>query len=469
MEENKNMTEEINTEEGLENNKDESIPAVVADLTKDETAPVQDEATASEEAPVKEEINLEKPDDVAGDYNGNDIQKDNAFFYPIRYVADPLVNIDDDVEKSRAIFASKVSKSRIIDIISIILMAVSFGGVITVTLLNRGNAETQWVNWLVVGIALAIIIFSFILTSIFNKKNSRITKEYLNEYEDMICGYAISDLEVEGPTLCVDSTINNQDIIQAHYFKTISRIESRAVVEGTRYGHSFTMAEVSVIIPPVSFAQANKKPEDYVNLDGSIFVPDPITDTMTGTQEIGASDMTLVDVELSDELLSDKERQKKEKEIQKANLSKQTDTQNGIFGKYVSYGLTLDSDEAFILVYMGESEFTVLPDFLTGFKAVKVPGLRNDIVLYAVDPTKVAKFFDADGVAIVNNFTPNTVVQSMFISMNSYGTHIGMNLSDDIMRLPVKSIAHTGSFTTYKEANDHAFNFIDFVAKQAGK
>ena len=44
-----------------------------------------------------------------------------------------------------------------------------------------------------------------------------------------------------------------------------------------------------------------------------------------------------------------------------------------------------------------------------------------------------------------------------------------MNLSDDIMRLPIKSISSTGAFTTYKEANDKAFRFIDYVAKKAGK
>jgi hypothetical protein len=118
---------------------------------------------------------------------------------------------------------------------------------------------------------------------------------------------------------------------------------------------------------------------------------------------------------------------------------------------------------------MGNQDNTVLPDYLTGFKAIKVPTLRNNIVVYAVNPKTISKFFDEEGCRLVNDFVPNTVVQSAFISINSYGSKVGMTLSDDIMQLPIKQLAHLGSFDLYKDSTDKAFAFIDYVASKAGK
>jgi hypothetical protein len=44
-----------------------------------------------------------------------------------------------------------------------------------------------------------------------------------------------------------------------------------------------------------------------------------------------------------------------------------------------------------------------------------------------------------------------------------------MTLSDDIMQLPIKQLAHLGSFDLYKDCTDKAFAFIDYVASKAGK
>jgi hypothetical protein len=44
-----------------------------------------------------------------------------------------------------------------------------------------------------------------------------------------------------------------------------------------------------------------------------------------------------------------------------------------------------------------------------------------------------------------------------------------MTLSDDIMQLPIKQLAHLGSFDLYKDSTDKAFAFIDYVASKAGK
>lgn len=429
--------------------------------------PLENNADAENQPEEKEEI---KKDDISGTYNGVAQTLDNTYFNPIRYIYDKTIAIDDDIEKSRDRFAKKIKKGKIVDRLSVAMMLIAFVGVILVTLLNKGDNKIDWLTYVVLGVAIAIIIASFILTTVINKKTGKDTKEYLNEYEDMLNGYVISDLNVENPTLCIDAKINDQDIIQAHYFHTINKIESRAVVEGTRYGKHFSLGEVAVIIPTISLNKANEKPVDMVNLDGSLYIKEPVTDTMTGTQEVAtAKDMTVVDLDLSNEVMNEGESKKREKDLKKSAQGQQTDTATGLFGKIYSYDMKIESDQAFIIAFMGLRNATVLPTNLTGFKAVKVPSLRNDIVVYCTEPQKAAGFFDEEACRILNSITPNQVVQSLFISVNSYGSKIGMTLSDDIMQLPIKQLEHLGSYESYKDCTDKSFAYIDYVAKKAGK
>ncbi len=473
MEENKELNKEENIGEEV---KETEISSPVDEKAVEEPAEEKTELDELGELDAlgekMKEAEEEKPeekkaDDVSGIYNGTTQNLDNTYFNHIRYVNDGTIPIDEGMEANRASFQKKISKGKIIDYVSIGLILLGFVGVILTFFLNKGDNAISWLNYLIIGVCLGIVVLSFILTTVFNKKTAKLTKEYLNDYEDMLNGYVISDLKVDDPTLCVDAKANDQDVIQAHYFHTISRIESRAVVEGKRYGKRFSIAEVAVVIPPVNIAKASKKPEDLVNFDGSTFVAAPISNTDTGTEEIVAADMTKVDFSLANEI--NDQAKKREKDQKKASANRQTETATGLFGKIYSYDMCVESEDAMIICYTGNSENTVLPDNLTGFKAVKVPGLRSNIVVYAVNPKNIEKFFDEEGVKKANAFMINQVVQYMFISINSYGSKIGMTLSDDIMQLPIKQINHLGAFENYKDATDKAFAFIDHVGEKAGK
>lgn len=467
LEENKAVDEAIEEKEAVE--AEEAVEAKEEKDVPEESKEEPEQAPLSEIEGLKENLKEDekeeaRPDDVSGTYTGTAVNPDNTYFNPIRYINDGTISIDDSMENNRKAFNQKLKKSKIIDGIAVGLMLVSFVAVLLVVFLNKGENALPWLNWVVLAVALVVIVSSFVLTTVYNKKNSKITKAYLNDYEDTLNGYVISDLSVVNPTLCVDAKINDQDIIQAHYFHTINRIESRAVVEGKRKGYSFSLGEVAVVIPTVSIETCNKKPEDYLNLDGSTYVPEPVSDTETGTQELASKDMTVVDLDMVTN-----GAKKREKDEKKARMSQQTETATGLFGKIYSYGMSVDSEDALIIAFMGRKDATVLPDNLTGFKAVKVPGLRNNIVVYCINPRSSAKFFDEEGVSLLNDIVPNEVVQSLFISVNSYGSKIGMTLSDDIMQLPIRQLSHLGSYELYKDATDKAFAFVDHVQEKAGR
>ena len=111
----------------------------------------------------------------------------------------------------------------------------------------------------------------------------------------------------------------------------------------------------------------------------------------------------------------------------------------------------------------------MLPNYLTGFKAVKVPGLASRVVVFLANVSLSAKFFDEKTVELLNSLVPNQVFQSGFISINSYGTRIGFNLSDELMNIPVKKRQVPGTLESYKEINDKTFQLIDHLEEIINK
>ncbi len=421
---------------------------------------------------VSSESKEEKPlDAVNGDYNSKKATPtvEDAFFKSATYVNDGTRTFDEDIERIRKTNLSKMNSSKVFDYVFLGLMILAFAGVILVTFLNKNGSKA--ITYTVVGIAFAIILAGFILSSIFNKKKAKIVNEYLDQYEDATYSYVLSNLEVRDLKYCISAKISDQDVIQSHYFRTINAIQSRAAITGKRNGLDIHGAEVAVSIPPIPFTVANAKPTDLINLDGSKYDPQT-SETMTGTQEFATKDMTLIDLNVASEAsgsskIQDKRRKDAYKASQKAGQTNETST--GFFGKFFSYDMKVHSSEAMIISFMGDKENTVLPDYISGYQAIKVPGLRSNIVVYATDISQSKIFFSDDAIRNLNEIVTGLYVQSAFISINSYGTKIGLTLSDDIMSLPTKPLKHIGIFDSFKTALEHIFIFVDNVDEKRMK
>ena len=463
-EENKNeLNDNLNTSsenstENENNNKETALEAKPVE----ETTSIENEVTASNSETTNKN---EKLDEINGDYNAKNTANpaNTAFFKPLTYVNDGTRTFDEDIEFIRKTNMSKMNSSKVVDIISLVVMIIAFLGVVLVTFLNKSGNKV--LTYSVVGVAIALVLGSFLLSSLLNKKKARVVNEYLDQYEDATYNYVLHDINVTDASYCIAAKIDDQDVIQAHYFKTINAIQSRAAVSGKRKGVDFHGAEVAVSIPAVDYATCNAKPEDLINLDGSKYNPE-ISETMTGTQEFATKDMTVIDLNVAAELEGNKKVQsKREKDLYKANhkTNQPTETSTGFFGKFFSYDMKVNSSEALIITFMGDKEFTVLPDYLSGYHAIKVPGLRSNIIVYATDIHASSVFFDENSIKILNEVTTDMTVQSAILSINSYGTKVGVTLSDDIMSLPIKPLKHVGIFDSYKNAITNMFAFIDNV------
>lgn len=409
--------------------------------------------------------NVMKADELDGEINLQNTVTAEAYFKPVNYVYDGFANIDDEIENVRKSYLAKLKKSKVFNFVAIGVMLVAFIAVILVFFLNK-NKELAWITYTVLGISAVLIVASFIMTSHFAKKDAKQIHAYLGDYEDTLAGYLLYKMDVESPVICPDAKVDETAFIQAHCYRTISSIDSRSVLECTRKNHKLVISEMAAIIPPVNLSKANEMPKEYINLDGTPYIEPDLDDTFTGTTELQDKDMTLVDIDLADEANNTNGAEKKAKDVEKNKKNNENKTNRyGLFGRFYAYDLKVASDESFILYFMGDRDFTNLPDYLTGFKATKVPGLRNNIICYVANPTQAKKFFDAESVALLNAIVPNQIVQSLFISVNSFGTRIGVNLSDDIMNVPVKNRQTPGSVEAFKESNDRIFAFVDNMEK----
>lgn len=473
MEENTNPRPEENLpKEGAEENK-------AVETAQEENAKPETEGTIAEEKTEETKavgvvhdlsgIEESAPDQIDGEYHpvANPAEVGSDVFAPVHYHNDKTHTIDEDLENIRKTYAKKIGKSSRFNIISIVLMAVSFVGILLTIILNDSE-ELAWVTWVVFGIALVLIIGSFVGSNIIYKKATGVSMEYLSVYQDAVSGYIAEKLDVKDPLFSAAGTIDDQEVIQAHCFKTINHIRSRCVLRGERNGRPFVTGECVIGIPDKTIEEANARPENLVNLDGTPYVPDP-RETTTSTQELPANDMTMIDIDLADELSSHKEREKREKEADRMrkNAAKPVTIRNGLVGRFYSYRLRIDPEESFIICFTGNPENTTLPDYVSNFTPVHVAGLKKNIVVYLADLEKGAKFFDESMVSLLNEIAVDNVVYSLFLSMNSYGVKIGMNLSDDIFELPMRNPVSLGCMDTFVTASQKAFAFVDEVEKRA--
>ena len=434
--------------------KDENI-----DAAKDTISSTEESTETVNDKPL-EEVVESKPDDIKGEYSGGSEHQDYNF-KDIIYAKDSGHTIDEDIDSVRKKFFKKINTANIVNGVSMGLMIAAFVATILVVFLVQ---DTQWVVWMTFGITVAIMIAGFVLASIFNKKNKTVSLEYLSAFQNTLDGFIFASLDVTDGKLATEAKIEDQSIIQAHYFKTINSIGSRAVAIGQRKGRDFLTAEVSVLIPPRSFDECNKKPEVLYNFDKSVHTFDD-TNTFTTTTELPSNDNTLLDIDLSSEANNSNLEEKKKKDESKVNKKNNVSniTEIGLFGRYYSYDYKVESEDSFIIVLCGDKKHTVLPDFVDNYTPVFIPGLKKEYIVYAISPERISKYLDLEACKILNQLNTNYIVQSLFISVNSYGVKIGMNLSDDIMELPLKRIERLGSFDIYADASKVVFDFVDHV------
>ena len=407
--------------------------------SKKETGEIIEENKTVEKAVEKENTTSvekkEKVDTVDGDYNAT-IVKDPAVFTDLEYNStNPLTK---DITDSFLEFKKLTKLPKIIELVTMIL---TFSVIITSLVLVFTVASSNKIAVIVALIVTAVVLIaSFVVSRIFSRKKTRHTTKYLKDYETIINGATAKELKIKEAKMAVAGKIDDQDVIQTHYFATINSIQSRGIVEGKRNNKGIRIGEVAVVVPPTTFEDANQLPNKFVDIEGKV------------VEVTKPSEPVKEEVPPTPSLFGNKKRMEP------------TEIYLGLFGKLFSYDLILDSSESFIVAFRGPYKTTYLPNYLTGFDAVKLDGLNKDIIVYAVDINKSKKFFDKKGIELLNRISVDDDFTSGFITGNSYGIRVGLNLSDRVMQLPLNdNSASSTAFDNYLTSTQRMFDFIDYI------
>lgn len=400
------------------------------------------------------EKNDDKPhrvDEIDGELN---IKETHGDFKPITYTYEESVSFDDEVESFRKSYLPKYKLYRLLNYGSMALLVLGFACIIIPMFLNISNASLKIVL-MVVGIAL--VVAAIVISIISSKKMQQFTINYSYRYFELIAGYTAYELSVNDVYCCPGANMDETLFIQAHMFRTITNIQSSSVMEGRRHGHDFVAGFLGAIIPPVSYDKANELPSEYINMDATPYIAPEFGATVTGSRELPTPDMTVVDLNLANE-------ENSKAPVKKNAAPRQSSNNLGLFGWFTSYTLPVKSEESLIIYFLGKRTSNILPDYLTGFRAVKVPSLRSDIVVFAADIKASGKFFTNRAIEYLNNVKPDDIFQSGFISINSYGAKIGLNLDDCFINAPAfKEGKRAGNFASYDNAMKNLFGFLDEI------
>lgn len=430
---NNNSSEENHADKTLNNideNKSEENSSDISNTVNDLTS---------------EEKELKSADSLDGVYNSNAStakKVESSSFSPLNKFdeKDDVISI---IESKREEYSKQYKKKNLISkILNITLAVLLILALVILVLSNIKVGDSQiipyaWVPITVISLAGGFAIVLAVITYIYNKKFQVKTHNFFIFYQNIAASYSLSPLNTEDMKIAPENQLNDELLIQAHYFSTIYSISSRGLVVGKIDGNDFTYGEVACTVPYKSKMEANSNP------------------------------VTIYDLTTNEELPYKPEVYKEEKEVKRKGMfANQTPEQSfGVLGRMLALKNSVDSLKSVIICFKGDENTTFMPDYVSNYKAYKDNRLKNNIVLFlASDEAKM--FFDDEGINLLNQIEIDETFTSGFISINSYGSKLVLNLSDQLMVLPIENKPDKKSFDSLKDTLNKMVTFVNYVSSK---
>lgn len=395
---------------------------------------------------VRKDTRTVAVDSINGEINKQPTEKKAGVFNQLTYIYEPTLSFDDEVEAARVNVMPKLKRVQVFSIISLFAL---LGGLIMSGLTLMMNSLSQPIKIVLLVIGGVLFVSALVLSFLLRRKQKKITSEYYGRYFDLLSGYTAQAIGLSNSMTCIDGSMDELLFIQAHLYRTIIGIESANVLEAERRNKSYVGGFLAAALPQIDFEQANKLPKEYFLTNGNPYVEGSENPTVTGSIEISSNDVTMVDLEAV--------KDNKDKKVQKEENS-----QLGLYGWFSSYDLRVESNQSLIIYFMGAKEDNRLPDYLSGFKAMKIDGLKKTIVVYAASPSVAGEFFTDANIRLLNDFIIDATCQSGFISINSFGSKLGLNLSNEFTSAPTQP-RELGIYTSYYHNTKLVFEFFDNI------
>lgn len=173
-----------------------------------------------------------------------------AIFYPLEEV-DPNQNHSEVVETKRKAFYDKFKVFRYINF-AITGFALAVVVALFVFIFVNKDDKLQFVVYILLGVALVSLIGNVIFSKIARPKQYGLLSSYVRDYSVYTNSVIVSSFALEDAKVAPEGNIKDSEVIDAHLFTVINRINSRGRIEGKLKGKDFVSAEVAVLVPMAS-------------------------------------------------------------------------------------------------------------------------------------------------------------------------------------------------------------------------
>lgn len=318
-------------------------------------------------------------------------------------------NCEEYINETRTTFDNIMKSSRRTSTITMVAaVALLIGGFAMNTLLDH---SLIWLSYVVFGLALIVIVVSFVFSSRGKKKIYGSVDDYVRNVIIAIDKYAFDQNGISQGFVSPKGKARLDDIVDAHYFATINNFNSRNIVKAYYKNNEFFVSELAVRIP-------YQKPLE----DNSAEEPKSKKNNKAPTESFG------------------------------------------IFGKYFAYPLKVEDDSSFMLVLRGPN--ACLPTYLDGYKEYSVSNLNTSYIVWVKNEEKAKKIFDNEEfIELLNGFAPNESLENIILSLNTKGLKVCLNYNESVMEIPMQKSVVGTPYVTYKENVRRVLDIIDTLSK----
>lgn len=266
--------------------------------------------------------------------------------------------------------------------------------------------DLKWISYTLLGIGLVGFVVVMILSKKEQKNVGMDVTNYVQQCITKVDSYIFTRDEFSSTTYSTKARMDLEDLTQAHYFDTINDFNSRNVVKTTYNGKELKVGEIACRNP-------YQVPAD--NLDHS-----------------------------------------------KDNPKKLPSFSYGIFGKYITYPITLTEDASVIVLLKGTNAY--LPTFLDGYVELKnIPGLDENYLVWADNNVVGTALFTNQIVDLLNSFKSDESLENIFFSINHNGLKFCLNYNEGVMEVPTQVAVKGTPYQHYYNDLTKVLQFIDLV------
>lgn len=329
-----------------------------------------------------------------------------AVFYPLEEIQIANDDCEKEVENKRINFQKVLKQSaRISRIGLLVTFAFLIAAVICMFTLQDNN---RWISFIFIGAGVICFIVMMVLSK---RQTSSVSKDVDSYVIDVLkltdSYYYMNDERLKNVEYAIKGKLSLDDLTQGHYFDTIINFNSRNVVTLDYDNKKMTIADVAVRNPY------------QVPYDG--------------------------------------------KDHSQDNPRKIPAESYGIFGKYISYPLTLKENTSLIITMQGTNCY--LPTFTDGYVEITSLGsLQPRFKVWTTNNVVTENLLANEELTnLLNSFEPDDNLENMFISINSFGLKVALNYNETVMEVPTQVAFKGKPYLHYKEDFSKVIKLIDLL------